>query len=565
MGRGPKVSFADTERDRLWEKDTLKRQQKRRRATVWDAVAGQKPSISSRWSHLTCPIGRVGQNGFLSNEKVYSEGRDTISSSTRPISALELLYRRKHARARDPDEVRPETVVELPMSDLSSALHRYVSKFYAAPKVQRKRLHFKSMDFSALIAMSILMEEAVVESLGESGHLAFLEAESELASMQPLFWNGKKWAASVLELPGDDRRSRVPESENDSEHLADTDFDVQRPEGFYRTSNEGATTEIEPELIDHNREHLRSSPNAQPPIQPRSFVSSRLREKLKGEGLLDLVEPRAVRGRTIKVAPSEKSSSRGPPPAKRRRISMSQNADARVSRGRDSGSRGDFTPQFQSHGQDEGLFVTEESDVDMERDEGAEIIAPQQNATRARSLPSRRRESSERSSVKEFVPAVGVTEDENSTDDEHIHRESSYRSILRQSSRRPSIVGDSGGERDSDVEMESLSSPRADNLAQERALDKGKDSSSEEGDSGDEKDPGVVARQELGKDSSDAIRAIVDDSGEKEAEKSSDSGESEGSEGKQLAGQKPAMYRTQLVHQSEEEDFSSDEDDTESD
>ncbi|KAF2429936.1 hypothetical protein EJ08DRAFT_551770, partial [Tothia fuscella] len=136
-------------------------QPKRRRTTIWDAVAG-----------------RVGPNGWLDPEPVYSKRRDTASSSTRPISAEDVYYSRKNTgerpERRDDDDLAED---ELPPSELTNALHRYVSRWMARPEIQRKYLHKKSFDFSAMLAFGILLDETIEESIEETGHLAFAEGE----------------------------------------------------------------------------------------------------------------------------------------------------------------------------------------------------------------------------------------------------------------------------------------------------------------------------------------------------------------------------------------------------
>ncbi|KAF2474820.1 uncharacterized protein BDR25DRAFT_215356 [Lindgomyces ingoldianus] len=136
----------------------------KRRATVYDAVAG-----------------RVSQWGFI---------RDTPPSSrpsaNQPLRPDEILFKQRNAPTRYEESdyyfahrlLPPDQ--KLPSSDLLSALHAYISNFYARSDERVNQKAWKSMDETALIALGILVEENMREILGETGHLAFLEgADSE--------------------------------------------------------------------------------------------------------------------------------------------------------------------------------------------------------------------------------------------------------------------------------------------------------------------------------------------------------------------------------------------------
>jgi hypothetical protein len=74
----------------------------------------------------------------------------------------------------------------------------------AQPDIERKHLQYKSMDMTALLAMSILVDEAVKDEVesGRTGYLTLLEGDDEGGRPQEdLWWNGRRWARSVLE-PG---------------------------------------------------------------------------------------------------------------------------------------------------------------------------------------------------------------------------------------------------------------------------------------------------------------------------------------------------------------------------
>ncbi|KAF2405470.1 hypothetical protein EJ06DRAFT_468074 [Trichodelitschia bisporula] len=168
---------------------------KRRKITVYDAVAG-----------------RVGSNGFLPPRPIYASTRDTKSSSSRPVPADEVLFRRPLMPDRyGEDDVysrayrqldRPE---QIPESDLTKALHQYASDFYSLSKLKHREVSYGSLDETAMLAMGILIEEAAEMALGETGHSSLIEGESGRGGYVPVTWNGQKWTRSAFEA----RRPRV--------------------------------------------------------------------------------------------------------------------------------------------------------------------------------------------------------------------------------------------------------------------------------------------------------------------------------------------------------------------
>jgi hypothetical protein len=78
--------------------------------------------------------------------------------------------------------------LSLPDSDLLHAIHAYVSNFYSI--VPNNQNGFESMDGTALLAMGILLDEMVTETIGETGQLAFLESERMYCGGVRTFWNG---------------------------------------------------------------------------------------------------------------------------------------------------------------------------------------------------------------------------------------------------------------------------------------------------------------------------------------------------------------------------------------
>ena len=135
------------------------RRLKRRVASVYDAVAG-----------------RVGPNGFLTQEQLHS-------SSLVPHTPDEILRRGVHTPVEVFDNLynadeRLEPNQQLPDSDLVKTLHAYASDFYDMA-TENKGLHdFKSFDETALLAFGVLLEESALEMLGETGDMTLVEPES---------------------------------------------------------------------------------------------------------------------------------------------------------------------------------------------------------------------------------------------------------------------------------------------------------------------------------------------------------------------------------------------------
>ena len=122
--------------------------------------------------------GRVTRAGLIGNVKA-------AKSSKKPLRPDEVLFKRKNAPVRyEEDDYYPAhrrlpPGQELPSGDLAAALHANISRLYA--KTERPGMHRtrKPMDETALIALSILMEETARGVLGETGDLAFTEAVSK--------------------------------------------------------------------------------------------------------------------------------------------------------------------------------------------------------------------------------------------------------------------------------------------------------------------------------------------------------------------------------------------------
>lgn len=131
---------------------------KRRVANVYDAVAG-----------------RVGPNGFLTQEQLHS-------SSLVPHTPDEILRRGVHTPVEVFDNLynadeRLQPIQQLPDSDLVKAFHAYASDLYDMATENQGLHDFKSFDETALLAFGILLEESALEMLGETGDMALVEPE----------------------------------------------------------------------------------------------------------------------------------------------------------------------------------------------------------------------------------------------------------------------------------------------------------------------------------------------------------------------------------------------------
>ncbi|KIV94565.1 hypothetical protein PV10_02320 [Exophiala mesophila] len=130
----------------------------RRRTSLYDVVAG-----------------RVGLNGFLSREQLQSS--NLIASAPE-----EYLIRRTNIPEQIVDEAaevtdRISNASGLPDSDLLKAIHAYASDFYRSCNRGKPDFDSRSMDETALIAISFLLEELVKQEIGENGDMVFVEPE----------------------------------------------------------------------------------------------------------------------------------------------------------------------------------------------------------------------------------------------------------------------------------------------------------------------------------------------------------------------------------------------------
>ncbi|KAF9730750.1 hypothetical protein PMIN06_007146 [Paraphaeosphaeria minitans] len=132
------------------------------RATVYDAVAG-----------------RVTQSG------VYEPTAAEQKRATLRLRPDEVLFKQRRAPPRYEEvdyyfahrKLPPSQT--LPSGDLLGALHEYIAQLHNRnfSQDQKESGSWKSMDETALIAFGVLLEEATKATLGETGHLALVEAE----------------------------------------------------------------------------------------------------------------------------------------------------------------------------------------------------------------------------------------------------------------------------------------------------------------------------------------------------------------------------------------------------
>ena len=109
------------------------------------------------------------------------------AKNTPPLSPEEVLFKRRGApqRYHESDLYWADQNLSpnhsLPDSNLAKVLHVYTTNFYGRSTVDEGQTDFRSMDETALLALSILMEEASKHVLGGNGHLVFVEGDEDEA------------------------------------------------------------------------------------------------------------------------------------------------------------------------------------------------------------------------------------------------------------------------------------------------------------------------------------------------------------------------------------------------
>ena len=147
----------------------------------------------------------MNSRGYIPLTPRFARTRDRPTSSTVALPPDEILFRSKGAPDRNDEDINHDIYswtrtlpagLELPESDLLTAVHSYVADFYGT--LPDSKNDFESLDGTALIAMSMLLEEMAGEALGKTGDLALTEAAGEDSAQQPKWWNGKREVPHVL-------------------------------------------------------------------------------------------------------------------------------------------------------------------------------------------------------------------------------------------------------------------------------------------------------------------------------------------------------------------------------
>ncbi|EXJ96436.1 hypothetical protein A1O1_01562 [Capronia coronata CBS 617.96] len=119
--------------------------------------------------------GKAGPNGFLTEEEAQSQNILSLAPEEvllrKTTIPAEYILDSYDAVGKLPNGVR------LPDSEMLKAMHAYASDFYNNATPDEGAYDFRSLDETALIAMGILLEEAVRGALGENGDMVFVEPE----------------------------------------------------------------------------------------------------------------------------------------------------------------------------------------------------------------------------------------------------------------------------------------------------------------------------------------------------------------------------------------------------
>ncbi|KAL4923864.1 uncharacterized protein BDV17DRAFT_226028 [Aspergillus undulatus] len=210
--------------------DSSAEKQRKRRANLYDAVAG-----------------RVSSHGFIPSQPYASKYRDTASSSTRPIPPEEVLFRRKGMPVRYEEtdryfahrDLAPDQ--PLPSSELLESIHAYTADFYDQAVGENGRANSYTMDGNSLMFMGVLLEELARESLGETGDMALVEGDTlstdEEESKMFRRRNGRKRANSGV--------SSYASSGEDLESVVKRKRRSKRPRLMRRASTTDVDTEVE--------------------------------------------------------------------------------------------------------------------------------------------------------------------------------------------------------------------------------------------------------------------------------------------------------------------------------
>ncbi|KAI4138702.1 MAG: hypothetical protein LQ341_004538 [Variospora aurantia] len=216
----------------------------RRQVTLYDAAAG-----------------RISTTGFIPSSPQPSSRRDTTSTSYVPLPPEEILFRRRNAPERyEEDDIYfahenldPHKQL-LPDSDLLKAVHAYASDFYGAVSGKREEgmVSFGSMDETALMAVGVLLEEAVGRLVEGTGDLVFVEGgrRGEDKVLEQLRLKRKTSKEQSMRAKAEERMGAVEYSGGDKNEEADID-DWETSSGSESSASGGVRKRIRMERGDN--------------------------------------------------------------------------------------------------------------------------------------------------------------------------------------------------------------------------------------------------------------------------------------------------------------------------
>ena len=165
-------------------------------------------------------------NGFITKNAGTLDG-DLSSTNVKPLAPQEVLLRRVRAPTHAPlgyyaadEQLGSEQ--RLPNSDLLKALHAYASDFYSMATPDKGRCDFRSMNETALLGLGVLLEEAAVKVLGETGDMVLVEPDGleNIAPEERLTRHQIKGRVRPIATPELDVRSEDEVSEQEIEEAA---------------------------------------------------------------------------------------------------------------------------------------------------------------------------------------------------------------------------------------------------------------------------------------------------------------------------------------------------------
>lgn len=96
----------------------------------------------------------------------------------------EVLFKRKNAPIRyEEDDYYPAhnrlSDQQLPRGELATSIHAYITHMYAQVDARGRSIRWRHLDGTVLLALGILVEETARSVIGETGDLAFTEADQD--------------------------------------------------------------------------------------------------------------------------------------------------------------------------------------------------------------------------------------------------------------------------------------------------------------------------------------------------------------------------------------------------